>query len=68
MQFKCSEIQTVLVSVVIEAESAEEALQKFYDGDYEQSAMTEQCLDSSDTKAVAYVAEPIQIFIAGSKD
>lgn len=67
MQFKCSEIQTVLVSVVIEADSEEEALQKFWDGDYEESAMTEECLDSCNSKAVAYVPEPIRIFTAGKE-
>lgn len=68
MQFKCSEIQTVLVSVVIEADSEEEALQKFWDGDYEESAMTEECLDSCNSKAVQYQPEPVRIFTTAKKE
>ena len=51
MKFKVSEIQTVLVSVIIEADSEDEALQKFWDNDFDESTLIEECLDSCNSKA-----------------
>ena len=62
MKSQCSEIQTVRVSVVIEANSKEEALQKFLDCDYEESDVTEECIDSCNSEAVVYIPQTIRIF------